>query len=658
MNRISKQLKALWILLALVALAAPLSARPPARSLPGLVWHGAFERAILFGGETRRDSSSLRYYLNDAWQWDGKVWVQFYPDNPPPGRSGHAMVYDPWGERVIVFGGKYGFDPDDNDVTLLRNDTWELVGTSWKAITSSAAPPPRQQPAAAFDVEGNRMVLYGGYDAAGSAIHDTWVLSGSTWTQLPTTAQVNNPSMVHDPVRHRTLMLGSNSDGETVMYEFVGGTWEQRTPENLPECVRFGAMTFEKRFTRVVFQGGACYNSQPTVAETWVWHGEDWAKLEPVPTPGRVTGFGLANDPIRAETLMFGGVDFSERSATYIFRNNRWSFNFENWIPGGRSLFAFAADPDRGVIWLFGGLDDVGDLLNDLFMLRGGVWVRQITEGGPPFCFNPVGAYDRDRKRFVLMCDNAAVWEWDGEQWYDFSSADPQPGDRRFSSMVYDENLRKTILFGGFDEFNYLQDVWTWDGAKWTEIEIRAKDAPPPRGLPAMFYDPATKKTMIYGGIGRPTIEDAVKRYEDMWSFDGTKWTEVKPSNTPGPLYGPQTGWDPASGRIVMFGGKNGLELYVNAQWEWNGSNWSLVTADNAPSPRMNGRMAIDPVTGKLMLYGGYAGYYFSQLWSVENGIWSVHPYKSTRDAGRPTRRPSGSPGSTVERAPVETPDN
>jgi hypothetical protein len=621
-----------------------------------MVWHGSNERIVVFGGESRRDSSQLRYYLNDTWEWNGKIWVQVYPGNPPPGRAGHAMVYDSVADRVVVFAGKAGVDPDDEDLVLLRNDTWELVDGSWRPVTSPAAPPARQQAGAAFEPANNRMVVYGGFDESGDVRHDTWVLEGSSWRMLATTVAVNNPTMVHDPVRQQTLMLGVDADDETVMYELAGEEWQQLTPENLPPCVGFGGMAFEQRFTRVVFQGGACFGTEPTVAETWLWHGDDWVKLSPVPTPGRVTGFGLANDPIHAETVMFGGVDFQERSHTYVFRNNQWAFQIVNQHPAGRSLFAFASDPDRGVSWLFGGLDDVGDLLNDLFMLRGRVWSRMRTEGGPPFCFNPLGAYDKGRERFILMCDNADIWEWDGIQWYDFSSTvvSDQPGDRRFAALVFDERLGRVVLYGGFDEFNYLGDIWTWDGAKWTEIKTKPKDSPPPRGLSAMFYDPISQRTVIYGGIGRPTIDDAVKRYNDMWSFDGSKWTQLSPTTNPGPLYGPQVGWDPASETIVMFGGKNGQETYVNSHWSWNGSNWEQVTPANAPSPRMNGRMINDPLSGKLMLYGGYAGYYHSELWSVENGTWTLQPFTGSRSGGgRPARRPPPSEPSG-ERAPVE----
>jgi hypothetical protein len=113
-------------------------------------------------------------------------------------------------------------------------------------------------------------------------------------------------------------------------------------------------------------------------------------------------------------------------------------------------------------------------------------------------------------------------------------------------------------------------------------------------------------------------------------------------------------GWDPASETIVMFGGKNGQETYVNSHWSWNGSNWEQVTPANAPSPRMNGRMINDPLSGKLMLYGGYAGYYHSELWSVEDGTWTLHPFTGSRSGGsRPARRPPPSEPSG-ERAPVE----
>ena len=140
-----------------------------------------------------------------------------------------------------------------------------------------------------------------------------------------------------------------------------------------------------------------------------------------------------------------------------------------------------------------------------------------------------------------------------------------------------------------------------------------------------MFYDPVKKKTFVYGGIGRPTTDDRITRYADMWSFEGTKWLLLKGIATVPPArYGAMTSVEPVSGKILMFGGKSGTEQYINEQWLWDGTTWTKITPANSPSSRMNLGLTVDPSTGKLSLFGGYAGYYYSDLWTFDGSTWTL----------------------------------
>src|SRR5690242_347699 len=51
-----------------------------------------------------------------------------------PGRSDHAMAYDPARNRLVLFG---GFD------SAVLGDTWEWDGQSWTRLTPSTSPPVR-----------------------------------------------------------------------------------------------------------------------------------------------------------------------------------------------------------------------------------------------------------------------------------------------------------------------------------------------------------------------------------------------------------------------------------------------------------------------------------------------------------------------------------
>ena len=71
----------------------------------------------------------------------------------------------------------------------------------------------------------------------------------------------------------------------------------------------------------------------------------------------------------------------------------------------------------------------------------------------------------------------------------------------------------------------------------------------------------------------------------DLWSFDGTSWTDLTPAtgNPPGRDWHGQA-FDSARGKLVVFGGRDGATTFSDT-WEWDGTSWSQVTTAKAPSP-------------------------------------------------------------------------
>ena len=71
------------------------------------------------------------------------------------------MVYDPVGQRILMFGGYDG---------NYKNDVWQLsLGASpaWTLLSTQGTPPsPRHWVAGAFDPVGNRFILIGAIRAA------------------------------------------------------------------------------------------------------------------------------------------------------------------------------------------------------------------------------------------------------------------------------------------------------------------------------------------------------------------------------------------------------------------------------------------------------------------------------------------------------------
>jgi hypothetical protein len=608
------------------------AAFPTARTSSRMVFDASLGRIVLFGGVTSPDNSGKLYDLGDTWAWTGLRWVRLYPAHHPSARSGETLVWDGGRSRILLFGGVTG--------TTSLDDTWVFENGDWRDLALSPAPSPRAFAAGMYDPASDKVVFYGGGTTTVSNF-DTWTFNGSAWTQLTDgDPRLNYPMMVYDELRHQLLLVGAQeTTREARMYVWSGSGWTRITPAHLPACVQQGAITYEQHNDRVLLIAGTC-TTGVAADETWEWDGIDWTKLSPSPTHGFVSGVSLAYDVPRQHTIMYGGYDSGARSSTYRYRDNVWTLLDDIFTPGPSSLFVFENDPAHGVSWLFGGHNDQGQL-SDFWQLSAGNWKLIKETGAPVACFFPAGAFDSDRGKLVLLCDNAIIYEWDGSAWKSFTGLKTKPATRRWEGMVYDAQLHKTVVFGGFDGSSYLKDTWTWDGASWTQIG-KGKTSPNPRSLSAIFFDPTQNKTFLFGGIGRPTTNDRITRYGDMWSFDGSKWTELTALTAkPTVRYGAQVRFNPDSQKVVLFGGKDANEIYLGDQWEWNGSTWAKVNPTDPPSARMNGGLIFDAQSSKMLLFGGYAGLYFSELWQMgDDNTWQLQKERS----GRNRIASSGSP--------------
>jgi len=133
---------------------------------------------------------------------------------PPPARYGHTMIYDPFGDRVIVYGGYTG--------TTFLDDVWELTlaGTpAWHQLfPTGGPPPPRYGHSAIFDSQRLRMLVFGGFhDAPDTFMNDVWALDLATpkWSQLALDQGPPPPrdfsALVYDELQDRAVLFGGNN---------------------------------------------------------------------------------------------------------------------------------------------------------------------------------------------------------------------------------------------------------------------------------------------------------------------------------------------------------------------------------------------------------------------------------------------------------------
>jgi hypothetical protein len=115
-------------------------------------------RLILFGGSNPLTA--------DVWMLDPlaaiPTWSLMATEGaPPPGRGYVRTIYDPIGDRLIVYEGS-----ESGDLWALS-----LLGTpTWSRLDPAFEAPPREMYASAYDAAHDRMLVYGGYPPAAHSI--------------------------------------------------------------------------------------------------------------------------------------------------------------------------------------------------------------------------------------------------------------------------------------------------------------------------------------------------------------------------------------------------------------------------------------------------------------------------------------------------------
>ncbi|HEY3217215.1 MAG TPA: kelch repeat-containing protein, partial [Candidatus Eisenbacteria bacterium] len=189
---------------------------PRLRTSAVVVYDPPRQRMLLFGGFVFPEDVDA----NDLWAYTFATgsWARLTPSGASPSpRSAAAAIYDPGGDRVVLFGGS-GENPG--------NETWQLgLGGSpaWSQLTpAGTAPTARFAHTAILDPPNNRMVIYGGNEVGNGIVDEVWALSlsgGTTWSQLNPSGDsppVEYHTAVFDAPRNRMLALGDNGSTSTV----------------------------------------------------------------------------------------------------------------------------------------------------------------------------------------------------------------------------------------------------------------------------------------------------------------------------------------------------------------------------------------------------------------------------------------------------------
>ncbi len=280
---------------------------PSARHGHAMVYDPEGEVIVLFGGW---DESGHRQ--NDTWEFNGSVWTHVIPDTSPPPRAFHSMVYDSARQRIVLFGGQ------SDGGTL--DDTWEYYNDNWVKVLPTDHPTGRWSHAMAYDPhrgDRGKVVLFGGWDGVDS-LNDTWEYDGETenWSKItiapPIPSIRYNHAIVYNADRNRVMLFGG-FDGNSLnslndSWEYDGSTWTLLGPCATPPARHGHRLVYNSNWHRVVLFGGR-QSETIFLDDTWEYDGSTWTQILLATRPQPRSHCGLAYDSGRDQVVLFGGWD-------------------------------------------------------------------------------------------------------------------------------------------------------------------------------------------------------------------------------------------------------------------------------------------------------------------------------------------------------------
>jgi hypothetical protein len=263
--------------------------------------------------------------------------------------------------------------------------------------------------------------------------------------------------------------------------------------------------------------------------------------------------------------------------------------------PSARGMVATAYDQANDRLIVSGG-NSYGALYNDVWVLHNAsqtgsaaVWEQLQPSGqAPPIRETHVAAYDQATNRLVIhggwpgLSDAWVLTNANGlggtPEWLPLPAA---PVVRASAASAYDADHHRLIVFGGADVNYYTINAWLND--VWILIDA--------------------------DGVGSPT------------------WEQLHPTGTaPTPRAGAATAYDPASNRMIVFGGSdvngslNDLWILTNANGMGGAPEWIPVSTASSPSKRTT-TMAYDAGAKRAIVVGGGLDSppLSSEVWVLDN---------------------------------------
>ena len=288
--------------------------------------------------------------------------------------------------------------------------------------------------------------------------------------------------------------------------------------------------------------------------------------------------------------------------------------------PPHRRSHAMTYDPENKVAIVFGGFGN-GSHLGDTWVLdtQSKSWKNMQPMNSPSPRAAAMLVYDPASNQSILfggfglghsvVSNETWSYRYSSNEWTQIQT-DAAPSERASYGMALDSKRQAIVLFGGFTEMGYFNDLWTYDiGQEEWRIEEVSGSVPAARGAMSFVYDVKNDNYVMFGGFSDQGF------YSDTWLFDPDThtWAELQPSTSPPPIRTRMV-YDELRGIAVFFGGDvipseghQGSPEPYDKSWAFDPSaqNWKEITTSGSPAPRALNGAAYDSDNGSILIFGG-----------------------------------------------------
>lgn len=364
-----------------------------------------------------------------------QTWIELNPTGTPPLQTSQVVNYDAASNRLIVyFPGNPAINPAwSNQVWVLTNANGLGGPPAWIQLTPTGTPPAINIFASVvYDAATNRLIVYGGgYGFTSPVLADAFVLSNANgtggppaWSQLSVTnpqARIQHTAVYHSASNRmiafagQFAFFGTDTNDTRILSNANGSsspsTWSTLSVAGSPPGIRSGhtAVYDEANDRLMVFAGtnlvSCCYTVND-YDDTWVLADASgflgtptWTQLLPTggPPPKRSV-HSAVYDPVNNRMLVFGGDHWDQAGQLNVKLGDLWQLSNANgtggppaWTeltpsgtpPGPRFYHTAAFDAANQRMILMGGIGPDDQLSNRVWVL-----VFPVADTTPPVISN------------------------------------------------------------------------------------------------------------------------------------------------------------------------------------------------------------------------------------------------------------------------------